>query len=307
MTNQVIRYCMVLLCISISHIGFAQVSRTPSADASSDQAFVDLMAVDWMHGAPDCETERLETDYAEWQQVRFQVDTYIFRQNKCSNYEAPFVYLFVGAERALSIDTGATIDGGPELVKAIRSITDLPVIAAHSHGHGDHRRGDDALQAADGVTLVGIGADAVQRFFGFENWPESPTTLELGNRSIELLPIPGHLDDDLAFYDPVSRFVITGDTLYPGRLYIGDWLAYRASIARLAGWVESRSVSYVMGTHIEMSNTPNVDYPIGTTYQPEEHHLPLSISDIDALEEAVAPMETAQRTYLGSFIIWPRD
>ena len=294
--------------VAIACLSSVQITRAQSTDELFDgRPLVDLIAVDWMHGVQDCDAERLETSYVEWQQVQYQADTYIFRQSKCSNYEAPFVYLFVGSERALSIDTGATVNGGPDLVTAIRSITDLPVIAAHSHGHGDHRRGDDAFRAADGVAVVGIGPDAVRSFFEFENWPQNPVTLDLGNRNIELLPIPGHSDDDLAFFDPVSKFVVTGDSLCVCRLYIGDWSAYRASIARLARWVEDKEVSYVMGTHIEMSSTPNVDYPIGTTYQPEEHHLPLGISDITKLEEAAARMETPERTYLGSFIIWPRD
>ncbi|MCH8073155.1 MAG: hypothetical protein IIA09_14510 [Proteobacteria bacterium] len=55
-----------------------------------------------------------------------------------------------------------------------------------------------------------------------------------------------------------------------------------------------------------MSKTANVDYPIGTTYQPDEHHLPLTVSDVTALHQAIAGMEIPQRTRLGSFILWPR-
>lgn len=190
---------------------------------------------------------------------------------------------------------------------AIREITDLPVIAAHSHGHGDHLSGDASLQSSPGFSVVSTGPEAVQEFFKFVDWPLNPVRLELGNRSIELLPIPGHHTDDLAFYDSRSKFVVTGDTLYPGRLYIGDWSAYRASIARLMRWVETKEVAYVMGTHIEMSSTPNVDYPIGTTYQPDEIPLPLAVSDIAKLQARTALMETPTRTYLGNFIIWPKD
>jgi glyoxylase-like metal-dependent hydrolase (beta-lactamase superfamily II) len=213
----------------------------------------------------------------------------------------------VGEDRVLLIDSGATPNGGASLATEVREITVLPVIAAHSHGHGDHRSGDAALQSSAGFTVVGTGPEAVQDFFEFVDWPLNPVVLELGNRRIELLPIPGHHDDDLAFYDPRSKFVVTGDTLYPGRLYIEDWSAYRASISRLLRWVEAKDVVHVMGTHIEMSNTPNVDYPIGTTYQPEELVLPLSVLDITKLEAKTTLMETAARTYLGNFIIWPDD
>ena len=72
-------------------------------------------------------------------------------------------------------------------------------------------------------------------------------------------------------------------------------------------WVEVKDVAYVMGTHIEMSSAPDIDYPIGTTYQPDELALPLSVSDVARLEAKTTLMETPSRTYLGNFIIWPKD
>ena len=269
------------------------------------QADTDLTSLSWIHGAQNCETARTEPGYVQWQEVRYQSNTIIFRQNKCSNYEAPFVYLFIGAEKSLLIDTGATEEGGASLLAAIREITDLPLIVAHSHGHGDHIKGDGAFSGQEGTSLVGVGADAVQSFFGFDNWPQEQAELELGGRTISLLPTPGHTDDDLAYYDPVSQFVVTGDTLYPGRLYVRNWSAYRASIARLNAWIQEKSVSYVLGTHIEMTADANVDYPIRTTYQPDERSLPLAPSDILKLHETLMSLEEPERTYLGSFVIWP--
>ena len=159
-----------LMCLGVA-VCSAQAPESATVNARSGDPLIDLTTVNWIHGAQDCDAEYRRTGYTEWQQVRYQEDTYIFRQNKCSNYEAPFVYLFVGAERALLVDTGATIDGGANLVSTIRTITDMPVIVAHSHGHGDHRLGDQAFQTADAMNVVGIGADAVREFFGFENWP----------------------------------------------------------------------------------------------------------------------------------------
>lgn len=283
----------------------AQTDMEHQSDSTSADGMPDLKSIQWMHGAQDCDAAQADPEYIEWQQVRYQSDTYIFRQNKCSNYEAPFVYLFIGSERSLLIDTGATVDGGAGLLSAVRAITDTPLIVAHSHGHGDHTQGDEVFSGAENTALVGTGAEAVQQFFGFRNWPDDPAHLELGNRSIELLPIPGHTVDDLAYYDPVSQFAITGDTLYPGRLYVRDWPSFRASITRLDEWIQNKPVSYVLGTHIEMTAEPDIDYPIGTTYQPNEHPLPLSTADIATLNEALETMQAPERTYLGSFIIWP--
>ena len=291
------------LLITLSLINCS--AQTQLASSAESASLADLYSVQWIHGSPNCETASSDPDYLEWQQVHYQQNTYIFRQNKCSNYEGPFVYLFIGSGRALLIDTGATVAGGPLLLEQIRAITDLPLVVAHTHGHGDHRQGDGAFQNHEDISLVAVGAEAVQAYFGFVNWPSEPALVDLGDRRIEILPIPGHSNDDLAFYDPQTQIVITGDTLYPGRLYVRNWPEYRSSIRRLANWTEQKPVSMVLGTHIEMSSSPNIDYPIRTTYQPDEHQLPLSVDDILTLRDALEESDSPERIPLGSFIVWP--
>lgn len=299
------RIVVAISILPFNYHGAQSQSLDLATDSSDFPIQSDLASVDWIHGAADCEALANDPDYIEWQPVQFAPQTFVIRQNKCSNYEGPFVYLFIGDVQALLIDSGATVTGGLKLVETVRSITDLPVLLAHSHGHGDHRLGDDAFKSQDDMSVVGIGSSAVQQYFGFANWPNEPISIDLGARPIQMLPIPGHNDDDLAFYDAQSRVVVTGDTLYPGRLYVRDWLQYKDSIARLDEWVKPKAIDYVLGTHIEMTSTPNVDYPIGTTFQPDEHQLPLSINDINLLRETLDKLESAERTPLGSFIIWP--
>ena len=280
---------------SIAQIASPLVVESPSK----------LGSVDWVHGSAYCTSILNDPNYQEWQQVQYAENTFVFRQNKCSNYEGPFVYLFIGSDRGLLIDSGATVAGGKGLLQLVLNITDLPVLLAHTHGHGDHRQGDDAFRNHERMSVVDIGRSAVEKFFGFANWPNDEATFDLGGREIQLLPIPGHNDDDLAFYDQLTKVVVTGDTLYPGRLYVRNWSAYRNSISRLADWVGGKPVSVVLGTHIEMSATLNQDYPIGTTYQPDEHPLPLTVSDIDVLRAAMEETASPERVPLGSYIVWP--
>ena len=49
-------------------------------------------------------------------------------------------FLIVGQARAMLLDTGAE---PCDLLKSIRSITQLPLVVLHTHGDGDHTANDD--------------------------------------------------------------------------------------------------------------------------------------------------------------------
>lgn len=105
-----------------------------------------------------------------------------------------------------------------------------------------------------------------------------------------VLPIPGHEDDHIAVYDTNTKMLLTGDTLYPGLLTVRDWNAYRSSAARLADFAKRHDVSMVLGTHIEMKKTPRELYIVGTTFQPDEHALPLTLAHIQEWHVACEAM-----------------
>ena len=52
-----------------------------------------------------------------------------------------------------------------------------------------------------------------------------------GGRVLTLLPTPGHCRDHVVIYDPISRHLITGDHIYPGRLYVRDYQAFQRRYA----------------------------------------------------------------------------
>jgi hydroxyacylglutathione hydrolase len=100
--------------------------------------------------------------------------------------------------------------------------------------------------------------------------------------------IPGHHPASIAVYDPWSGFLVTGDTVLPGRLYVRDFPAFRASLDRLVSLADSRTVSHVMGCHIEMTRTPRRDYPLGCRYQPDEPSLQMTVGQLTAVRDAAA-------------------
>jgi len=155
--------------------------------------------------------------------------------------------------------------------------------------------------------VVGKKPTDVQAFFGISNWPNQQGTLDLGGRILDIIPIPGHEPSSIAVYDRTTRILLTGDSVYPGRLYVRDWPAFTSSIERLASFVKTHEVSHVLGTHIEMSTKPGVDYPVRTTYQPEEHALQMTPANILELYDAVSKMgDTPVRDVHKDFIVYPR-
>lgn len=223
--------------------------------------------------------------------------TFILRQSKSVHYEAPFLYLFCGSARALLLDTGATADPGAFPLRAtVDGLLDgwlaehprqhYELVVAHTHSHGDHVAADG--QFADRPDTITVGPDlaSVMAFFGFADWPAEVVTLDLGGRVLEVTGCPGHHATSVAVLDPSSGFLVTGDTVYPGRLYVEDMPSYLASLDRLVDLARSRGVTAVMGCHIEMSRTPGRDYPIGSTWQPDEAPLPMSIAQLAAVRDA---------------------
>lgn len=255
-------------------------------------AQVDLGKYHWRHGSNNCP----ENKDPGMEVVRYDPTTYILRQNKCLHYEAPFLYLFVGSERAVLVDTGAeapvrlfplaaTVDS---LLKKHQRKDGRPMqlLVIHSHDHDDHYAGDSQWSKNPLVTVVSPRKDSLIHFLQFRKWPEEEKVISLGNRYLTVIPIPGHDEASIAVYDMQTRWLLTGDTIYPGRLYVRNSTAFKDSIERLDRFCQTHSVLYLLGNHIEMSTALGKDYPVGTTYQPQEHSLPLSLTVLQELRDA---------------------
>jgi hydroxyacylglutathione hydrolase len=218
----------------------------------------------WRTGGPNC------LEVPAWQIHQYNPTFLILRQSGCTHYEKPFLYLILGKQRALLVDTGAGESDAATVVQKL--IANLPLVVTHSHGHGDHTAGDKGFAGLPNVTLIPAAVDAQQKAFEIDN---SIGKIDLGYRIIDVLAIPGHQPAHLAYYDRKTGILLTGDHLYAGRLYVTDFPAYLASTRRLVQFTEGKPVAHILGCHIEESSTPFDDYPVGTKYQPHEHPLEL--------------------------------
>lgn len=283
-----------------------------SCNSSSTEKLVDLNTQAWIHGSGNCDTN---TD-PSIQVVQYNANTWILRQNKCLNYEAPFMFLFIGQEKALLMDTGATKEAESfplynTVNKIIQNWQDqnnitVELIVAHTHSHGDHFAADEQFKNKPNTIVIGLKQTDISSFFNIKDWPNEQVTFNLGNRELNIIPIPGHQKASIAIYDPETQLLLTGDTVYPGRLYIEDWQVFKQSIKTLVEFTKTNNVSDILGNHIEMTTTPGVDYPIGTKYHPEEQTLPLKVSDLVELHTTLETLgDTPTRKALDKLIIFP--
>jgi hydroxyacylglutathione hydrolase len=266
---------------------------------------VALGHVKWIHGSPDC-SKGIDPPIQVFQQDK---STWVLRQNKCLSFEAPFMYLLLGDDRALLLDTGAT--DNPEsfpLLTTVRSlIGERSLLILHSHSHGDHRRGDTQFSGQTGVELVAPNAASLRAFLDKADGTGSDRSIELGGREVIVIETPGHQEESITLYDSQTRWLLTGDTVYPGLIYVKDWQAYRESISRLASFAQSHELAAVLGAHIEMTDKAGEYYPIGTVYQPHEAPLPLSPEVLQTLATALAKANGKETVPLDEFVVQPMN
>ncbi len=219
----------------------------------------------WTIGASDCAA----SPQAPLQVYSYEPQTFILRQSPCVDPEANFLYLLVGSQKALLIDTGAVADPAKmPLAQTILSLLPLkngvrlPLLIVHTHRHRDHYAGDIQFASAPDVQIVAPDLAAVRAFFQFDHWPEGVAHLDIGDRMVDVIPTPGHEAAHIAFYDERTALLLSGV---------------------LAG----RPLAHILGGHIERDAAGRT-YAQGSTYHPNERALELSRQDLLTLPVALS-------------------
>jgi len=257
----------------------------------------------------------VSADEPAMQVQRLDADTYVIRQSIRTNFEGPFLYLLFGQDRALLLDSGA---GGVKIRPTIDHVIaewladhrrrTIPLILAHSHGHGDHHQGDAEFSDRPDTTLVGLSPGDVAGFFKLADWPDQSAPYDLGGRILDIIPTPGHQAAHIMVYDARTQVLFSGDAIYPGRLYfpLNQFNAYRDSIDRIAAFTRAHAVSYILGAHIEMTAKPGVMLVDEAPSHPDEHVLELPPATVIELQAAIHAMgDTPRQETHRDFIIFP--
>lgn len=164
------------------------------------------------------------------------------------------MFLLVGSERALLIDSGYGLLDLPQL---ILQITDKPVTLVNTHGHLDHANGswlfEEAYLRSEDMEIYQEHAapERVKESFSKQLKLEedknrlsamtaaSPAKvkpldkiaeIDLGNRKVQILHMPGHTKGSVCVLDEANKSAFTGDNLnrsiwlsLPESLSVGEY------------------------------------------------------------------------------------
>ena len=180
--------------------------------------------------------------------------TVLIRQSKDLTFEAPFILLLLGERsrpaarhrRGRRHDAARVVDDlvADWLLDAdVTGLDAYDLVVAHTHGHGDHVAGDAAFADRPHTTVVGHDVDGGARPLRHHRLARprsSPSTSAAA--PLEVFGIPGHHAASIAVHDARTGLLHTGDTVYPGRIYVDDPPALLDTLDRLVTFADDRDV-----------------------------------------------------------------
>ena len=220
----------------------------------------------WCRELPRPEYAKLERVNVndDWFEV-YRIRPGVFAIYEPHQFEEVISYLILGSKRALLFDTGMGIG---KISDVTARLTRLPIIVLNSHTHFDHtggnaefsdifdedtpftrtnEKGQSNVYSRDALAperICGHLPPGVQpnsysiRSFHVAHRVKDGERIHLGNRELEVIFTPGHTPDSLSLLDRKHGLLFTGDTFYPGPIYLftpeTDFDAYTRSVARLA-------------------------------------------------------------------------
>lgn len=126
-------------------------------------------------------------------------------------------FLLAGKDKALLIDSGRQIHNAREIAGQLVS---LPVELLNTHADLDHIGSNDEFEVFYMHPAEASNYYNTQNKTGRFVPVEHGTILDLGNRRLEIISIPGHTPGSIAVLDIGNRVLYSGDTVQDGRIFM---------------------------------------------------------------------------------------
>lgn len=125
-------------------------------------------------------------------------------------------FLLTGTESALLIDSGMQTQNAREIVE---KITDLPLQMLNTHADPDHISGNVMFE----TVLMSPMEEQLYRSQGGKGEiipVKGGDIIDLGDRPLEIIDLPGHTPGSIAILDVKNKVLIGGDSIQDGRIYM---------------------------------------------------------------------------------------
>ena len=125
-------------------------------------------------------------------------------------------FVLEGTEKALMIDSGMNT---PEARQLAESVTKKPLELLNTHADRDHISGNDAFDSfymspAEEENFRANNPNGTIKPVG------DGDVIDLGNRPLEIIEIPGHTPGSIAILDVNRRVLISGDSVQDGNIFM---------------------------------------------------------------------------------------
>lgn len=169
-------------------------------------------------------------------------------------------YLIVGKKKALLFDTGVE---SVDIIKAVQTVTDLPVMLVLSHADPDHIANADQFDTIYAheieVNRCKDQAGLMQKKYVMLNDMDE---IDLGEKTLQVIHIPGHARGHIGLIDKNTKDFFSGDTLSYGPVFLfvpnADMEQYLKTLYRLKGRILNGEIKKVYPCHNESPIDPQI-------------------------------------------------
>ena len=145
----------------------------------------------------------------------------------------------------------------------------------NTHAHFDHVAGNDELKRVTGCKVIG---PETERIPGLDMGVGGRDRVEVGPWNFEVIETPGHTRNDICFFEPSSKALFCGDTLFAGgcgRLFEGTPDEMWESLAKIRDLPKHTQVFF--GHEYTESNLAFTLDLLQQTSSQDNHHALISI------------------------------
>lgn len=154
-------------------------------------------------------------------------------------------FLLAGKKKALLIDSGMQIDNAKEIAQKLVS---LPIELLNTHADPDHIGSNAEFETFYMHPAEASNYYNTQKKTGNFIPIENGDIIDLGERKLEIIAIPGHTPGSVAVLDINNRVLYSGDTVQDGTIFMfgvqREFHAYIQSLQKLETMKERFNTIY---------------------------------------------------------------